>query len=247
MKEDLSNQTVLITGGAKRTGRQIALSLSGAGMNAVIHYRSSEKEAEELQAQLRNMGVQSWTIQREFNAETDFSKFLADLISKAGSLECLINNASIFPPGDVEEIKFDDLIENIEVNSWAPFSLTRTFVDTFESGKVVNLLDARVEGYDWTHTGYYFSKVLLTRMTKMMALKYAPNFRINGVAPGLITPPPGGKKEYLKKRVNRVPLARHGEKTDVADTVKFLLESSFITGEVVHVDGGRNLLHELLG
>ncbi len=247
MGDDLTGKTALVTGAAKRTGRQIALSLANEGMDVVIHYRSSGREARELKGVLERVGVNAWTVQEDFESETNYSEFIGEIKGEVGTLDCLINNASIFPPGNLEEVEFDDLLTNLKVNSWAPLSLTRSFVDNFLEGKVVNLLDARVAGYDWDHAGYYFSKVLLTRMTKMTALKYAPDFTVNGVAPGLITPPPGMGKEYLEDRVDRVPLGRYGEKSDVADAVTFLLKSTFITGEVLFVDGGRKLLYELGG
>ncbi|MBS3812370.1 SDR family oxidoreductase [Candidatus Bipolaricaulota bacterium] len=244
MNDRLNGKTVLITGAAKRMGRQIALSLAGEGMNVVIHYRSSGDEAAELKERLASLGVKSWTVQEDFKSETNLSKFIQGVKQEVGDLNCLVNNASIFPSGDLEDIEFNDLLTNLKVNLWAPLSLSRSFVNNFEGGKIVNLLDTRVAGYDWDHAGYYFSKVLLTRMTKMTALKYAPDFTVNGVAPGLITPPPGSGNEYLEERVDRVPLGRYGRKSDVADAVTFLLQSTFITGQILYVDGGRKLLHE---
>jgi len=247
LKSYLTDKTVLITGGAKRIGRQIATSLARHGINAVIHYKSSAQEAQALQNRLHDLGVKSWTIQMDLCSETDLSEFISLVRKRVGKLDFLINNASIFHTADLDKLGFEDLITNISVNSWAPFSLTRSFVNEFDEGKVINLLDTRIAGYDWDHVGYYLSKVLLERITKMMALKYAPEFTVNGIAPGLITPPTGGSQEYLKKRLGRVPLETHGEKTDVAEAVLFLLQSSFITGQIIYVDGGRNLLHELEG
>lgn len=213
----------------------------------VIHYRSSTKEAKTLRDRLHDFGVKSWIVQMDFDSETDFSEFIYLVRQQVGNLDFLVNNASVFPAGNVEKIEFDNLIKSIKINSWAPFSLTRSFVKEFDQGKVINMLDTRVAGYDWDHVGYYLSKLLLERITKMLALKYAPEFTVNGVAPGLITPPAGGSEQYLERRLGRVPLETHGEKTDVAEAVLFLLQSSFITGQIIYVDGGRNLLHELEG
>lgn len=247
VEEKLTGKTALITGGARRIGREIALSLGNAGVNVVIHYRSSTAEAEELKRTIENSGVKAWITQATFAKETDYSNLISNVREEAGNLDFLINNASIFPEADLKGLEVEDLEKNIRVNSWAPFALTRSFSNQFESGKVVNLLDTRIAGYDWNHVGYYFSKVLLARMTKMMAVRFAPDFSINGVAPGLVIPPEGLTESYLEERVDRVPLSKYGDESDVAESVIFLLDANFITGQILYVDGGRNLLYELEG
>ncbi len=244
-EDKLSGRTALVTGAARRIGREISLSLGKVGVDVVIHYRSSSKEAEELKSQLHRTGVDAWTVQADFATETDYPLFVSEVGERAGGVDFLVNNASIFPEAEIDELEEGGLVKSIRVNSWAPFALTRSFVAHYEGGRVVNLLDTRVSGYDWKHSGYYFSKVLLARMTKMMAIKYAPEYTVNGVAPGLIIPPEGAGESYLEERTERVPLKRSGEELDVARAVSFLLGADFVTGQILYVDGGRNLLHEL--
>jgi pteridine reductase len=241
------SRTALITGGAKRIGKEIALTLAEGGIDIVVHFRSSEREAKELKEELLGRGVEAWLVKADFAEKAGYFEFLSRAQSKTGGLDFLVNNASIFPKSSVEELDFDEFERNMSVNAWAPFSLSRAFFEQSDHGKVVNLLDTRISGYDWNHVGYYFSKVLLERMTKMLALNAAPNFTVNGVAPGLISPPEGVGKEYLEERVSRVPMRRHGERSDVAEAVEYLLEADFVTGQIIYVDGGRNLLHELEG
>jgi len=243
----MDGKTSLITGSAKRIGRQIAVSQAELGAEVVIHYRSSAEEAESLKEKLISSGTAAWTAQADFETESEYGNFFEEVREKAGNVDYLVNNASIFPGGGLEEMTFEDLTRNIRVNSWAPLSLIRGFADHFSSGKIVNLLDTRVAGYDWEHAAYYLSKVLLARITKMLAIKFAPGYTVNAVAPGLITPPEGLDQSYLGERLDRVPLRRSGEKSDVARAVNFLLSSDFITGQIIYVDGGRNLLHELEG
>lgn len=243
----MSETTALVTGAAKRIGREIAIHLAEEGVNVVIHYRSSEEEAEELHDKLLEIGVKASVLQADLKEKSDLDGLLSEAKEKIGKVDYLVNNAAVFPRGSLEELEFEDLIDSIRINTWAPFYLTRSFGETFERGKVVNLLDTRVAGYDWDHAGYYFSKVLLARVTKMMALKFAPQFTVNAVAPGLITPPEGLNEEYLQKRIDRVPLKKHGHKEDVAQAVVYLLKSNFLTGQILYVDGGRSLLHELGG
>lgn len=246
-KDQLTGKTALVTGAAKRIGREIALSLGNSGVNVVIHYRSSAGKAEKLKQIIEDSGVNAWVTQATFSKETDYSKLISNVKEVAGNIDFLVNNASIFPKADLKGLGVDDLEKNIQINSWAPFALTRSFFNQFDSGKVVNLLDTRIAGYDWNHVGYYFSKVLLARMTKMMAIRFAPDFFINGVAPGLVIPPEGLTESYLEERVDRVPLSKYGDESDVAESVIFLLGANFITGQIIYVDGGRNLLHEFEG
>ncbi|MFB6290989.1 MAG: SDR family oxidoreductase [Candidatus Bipolaricaulia bacterium] len=243
----LSEASALVTGAAKRIGRKIAVSLAEKGVDVVIHYRTSENEAIELRDELRKLGVKSYLIQADLKKSTDLEDLVPRAKERVGRIDYLINNAAIFPRGRLDDLDFEELAENIRLNSWAPFHLTRSFVNSVEQGKIINLLDTRVAGYDWTHAGYYLSKVLLTRMTKMTAINYAPEFSVNGVAPGLIIPPEGEGEEYLEDRIDRVPLKKYGSEVDVAQAVVYLLSSGFVTGQILYVDGGRNLLHELEG
>ena len=241
------NKTVLVTGSAKRIGRSIVVELGRQGYDVVIHYRSSREEAEELAEELEGTGVSTWLERADFEKEAELSGFIRRVEADVGTVNCLVNNASIFPGSDLSELTREQLERNIDVNAWAPFVLTRAFADRFDRGRVINILDTRIAGYDWNHVGYYFSKVLLARMTKMAAISFAPEFTVNAVAPGLITPPAGMDESYLEERTERVPLRTYGESGDVAEAVEFLLRADFITGQVIYVDGGRNLLHELEG
>jgi hypothetical protein len=230
-----------VTGGAKRIGRAIALALVDEGASVVIHYSSSKKEAEELAGEIASRGVDSWTIQADFTNAEQRETLLDRAITKAGSLDLLINNASIFPSEKLSDVTFESMVSNMQVNAWTPFMLGREFTERMGRGMIINLLDSRISGYDWSHAGYIWSKHVLAVMTRMMALEYAPNVAVNAVAPGLILPPPGRDQSYPDRLTGTVPLQRHGEPEDVADAVVFLARSDFMTGEVVYVDGGRHL------
>jgi pteridine reductase len=237
----LSNKVALITGAAKRIGREIALTLAGEGADIIVHYRSSEDEARELISELAARGVRSWTIQADFEKPNETDSLIERALARAGSLDILVNSASIFPSDKLENLTFDGLMKNIQVNSWTPFVLMRSFAEKVGRGALVNMLDSRVWGYDWTHVGYILSKHVLTAMTKMAALQYAPDIAVNGIAPGLILPPPGKPESYIDALKDTVPLRRHGDPQDIADAVAYLVKSDFVTGEVIFVDGGRRL------
>ncbi|MHB9105889.1 MAG: SDR family oxidoreductase [Armatimonadota bacterium] len=247
MAKSLSGTTALITGAAKRIGRAIALTLANEGVNIVVHYNRSDDEAEDLRRELADLGVKSWAVRADFAQPTEYVSLLDRALEAAGSLDILVNNASIFPPEKLDEMTLESLNLNIEVNAWVPFQLSRDFAQKVGKGSIVNLIDSRTRGYDWNHTGYILSKHVLGVMTRMLALKYAPDVTVNGISPGLILPPPGQDQSYLDKLVHTVPLKRHGDAQDIADAALYLLKSNFLTGEVIYVDGGRHLLEYIGG
>jgi NAD(P)-dependent dehydrogenase (short-subunit alcohol dehydrogenase family) len=106
---------------------------------------------------------------------------------------------------------------------------------------VINLLDTRIVGYDWSHVGYILSKDILYKLTRMAAIEFAPHVTVNAVAPGLILPPPGKNEDYLNRLANTVPLQKHGKAADIVDAIIYLVKSEYITGQVIYVDGGRHL------
>ncbi len=242
MPRALEGKTALITGAAVRLGREIALAAANEGLNVVIHHRSSLAQAKTLERELTERGVNSWLVQADLSKADELETLLQRSLAAAGSLDFLINSASTFKRESLSQLDFASLMQNVQVNAWAPFVLCREFKRLVGRGKIINLLDTRVRGYDWLHAGYILSKRLLADITRMMAVDYAPEITVNAIAPGLILPPPGEDQSYLERLVHTVPLKRHGHPGDIAEAVLFLMKSEFITGTVLEVDGGRHLL-----
>lgn len=240
-RKRLEGKTALVTGGAKRIGHAIAMALAEEGVNVVIHYRSSEDEAKQICATIIGLGLKSWTVRADFGNLAESETLIPRTREIAGTLDILINSASVFPPSTLKEMDFVGLIRTVQVNAWAPFVLSRQFAQIFGRGKIVNLLDTRFHGYDRSHVAYILSKQILSSLTRMTALEFAPHITVNGVAPGLILPPPGKEQSYLDGLVNTVPLRRHGSPGDIAEATIYLLKSDFVTGQVIYVDGGSHL------
>jgi hypothetical protein len=238
----LEGRTALITGAGKRIGHDVAIALADQGANIVVHYRSSADEAGELQGELRERGVKSWLAKANFEKPDEYETLIDRAGRVAGSLDILINSAAIFPPSTLEDVQFQDLIQSLQVNAWAPFALSRAFARAAQRGKIINMLDSRVTGYDWGHVAYILSKRALATLTEMMAVQYAPDITVNGIAPGLILPPPGTDDSYIERLAETVPLKRRGDPGDIAEGIIYLLKSDFVTGQVIYVDGGRHLM-----
>jgi pteridine reductase len=239
---NLRNKTALVTGAGRRIGRELCLALAKEGVNLVLHYRSAADEVQELATTLAERGVETWLEQADFEEPGEYGTLIERAMTQAGGLDILINSAAIFPPGGLGDMTLADINRAMEVNAWVPLVLSRDFARLAERGKIVNLLDTRIEGYDWNHGAYILSKQALALLTRMTALAFAPAVTVNAIAPGLILPPPGKDPDYLKELAKTVPLLRHGSPRDIADAAVYLLGSEFLTGQVIHVDGGRHLM-----
>ncbi len=241
MAEDLRGKTALVTGAAKRIGAAISLALAREGANVVLHYRGSADEAERLRSQIEGLGANCWLVQADFEKPQEYETLIARSIDAAGKLDILVNNASIFTLDSLTKVTFESLTQNMQVNAWAPFALSRDFARLVGRGKIVNLVDSRAHDFDWTHVAYILSKHVLLVLTRVTALRFAPDITVNGVSPGLILPPPGEDQSYIDRLTSTVPLKRHGSPEDIAEAVVYLLKSDFVTGEIINVDGGRHL------
>lgn len=235
----------LVTGGSKRLGREVALALGQSGANVALHYNTSRESAEAVCRELKNLGVQGIPVGADLGEEEAVDLLFRNAWEGLDGIDFLVNNASIFPSGRMDEMSSPDLFANVRVNAWAPFLLTRAFWrrvrDTDSRGSVVNLLDTRLVGGDLAHAAYHLSKALLGELTLMSALEFAPELQVNGVAPGAVLPPEGLDEGYLATLTAELPLKRRGYPTDIADAALYLLGASFVTGQIIFVDGGRHI------
>jgi len=243
----LSGKTALVTGAAKRLGRATALTLAHEGVNVVLHCRTSAKAAEELADAIRALDVKAWTLTADLASPAAAQSLVERALDMAGPLDFLINNASVFPTSGMADVSVESVHASVDLNALAPFLGARRFAEQRRDGAIINFLDARIVDYDREHVAYHLSKRMLFELTRMMALEFAPAIRVNAVAPGLILPPAGKDESYLASLAHTNPLNRYGGVDDVTSAVVFLLQSPFITGQVIFVDGGRHLRGNMYG
>ncbi|MBN1558053.1 MAG: SDR family oxidoreductase [Lentisphaerae bacterium] len=243
----LSGHIALVTGAARRLGRAVAQTLASAGVHVVVHYRASADAAERLAADLAARGVRAWPLAADLEDPAQADALLDRAEEAAGPVAILVNNASIFPSGALQDLEAGELRRNVQVNAFAPFQLGRALARRGRSASIVNMLDARITAADPGHAAYHLSKRMLFTLTRLMALEFAPAIRVNAVAPGLILPPEGKDTAYLDRLAARLPLRRRGAPEPVAAAVRFLLENDYITGQVIFVDGGAHLCGALYG
>jgi pteridine reductase len=238
----LSGKMVLITGGAIRIGREIGLALAEAGADVIIHYNSSQGPALDTLNEIKARGVQAHIIQADLSDPEAASK-LIEQTAAYGPLFGLINNASIFDAIEMHETSLESWNQHMAINLTAPFLLSQAFgsaVGRQREGRIINLLDWRSLRPGPDHFPYTISKAGLAALTQSSAQALAPNIIVNGIAFGAILPPSdGGDTGDL---LSQVPAGRWAEMQEVSATVRFLLEGpAYITGEIIHLDGGRHL------
>jgi pteridine reductase len=248
-----ASRTYLITGAAHRIGRALALGLAKDAASIVIHYGSSESDARQLAQEINKTGTKAFTLAADLSNVAQCENLLKRAQDLAGPIDVLINNASIFEQGLLTEITVDDLNRNMMLNAYAPLLLSRSFAELNKGRKttagpvIINMLDTRITDYDRQHAAYHLAKRTLFTLTKMMALEFAPPVRVNAVAPGLILPPAGKDRSYLEQLKSSNPLNAIGSVEQIVEAVRFLINNEFVTGQVIFVDGGRNLLSNTYG
>lgn len=234
----------LITGAARRLGAAMARALAGAGYGVVVHCNRSREDAEALSASL---GGPAWTVEGDLSRSGAGTVVFQRALDAAGQVDVLVNNASIFPEDSLGTFTADTMAANMQIHAMAPLELARAMHAQARPGCIVNLLDTRVNDYDRTHVAYHLSKRALAALTRMMAADYAPAIRVNAIAPGLVLPPEGKDETYLAALAHTNPLQRHGGAEDIVRALMFLLESEFVTGQTLYIDGGRHLRGNFYG
>jgi pteridine reductase len=237
----LKGKTAFVTGAARRLGRATALALAGQGCNVVVHYNRSGLEVDSLCEEIRAIGVSAWPVQCDLTRSAEVESLFDKALSQAGSVDILINNASVFTQETLDQTTSQSVYENMQIHAVAPLILARAMARQGRQGHIVNLLDARMTVYDRQHVSYHLSKRVLFTLTRILALELAPKIAVNAVAPGLALPPEGQDESYLQKLSSSNPLHRYGSPADVVEAILFLVRSRFITGQVIYVDGGYHM------
>ena len=247
----LQGKTALITGAARRIGREIALTLAGRGVSIMIHYRQSMKDAGALKREIEAIGARAYLIDADFSVSKKMFQSVRGFVQKAfriAPIDILVNNAAIFYPvpfGRVGDREWDDFLT---VNLKAPFFLAQEIGTRMvkrlksaggECAKIINLVDWTVFRPPMRFLPYAIAKAGLAAATEGLAKALAPHVQVNSIAPGPILPAKGMTKREKRTVAGRTLLKRFGHPNDIAQTVRFLCEDTdYITGAFIPVDGG---------
>lgn len=239
------NKVALVTGSAKRIGKQTALTLHQQGYDIVIHCNNSTTDAQTFMDELNAKRENSATyMQANLNHHDEVIELANSALKAFGRLDVLVNNASTFYPTEVDEVDqtiWDDLFAS---NLKAPFFLIQQLTEelTKRNGAVVNIVDIHADRPLKGYPVYCMAKAGLVMLTKSLSRELAPNIRVNGVAPGPILWHENELSEQDKQKVlDEVLLQKLGSPTDIAQAVSYLVQAEYVTGHILAVDGGRSI------
>ena len=244
---ELTDKVALITGG-RRIGAVVAAELARRGAHVAIVYRSSRSEAEATAASVRALNRRAWLVQADLQRPDDCRRIVDAAAAEFGRLDVLVNMASIYRAKPVDELTVDDWDTQIAVDLRAAWLCSQAAIPHMrraQGGRIVNFSDwvarsgrPRYQGF----LPYYVAKAGVIALTEALALELAADqILVNAVAPGPIVAPPGTTDEESKAVEKATPLGRWGGEQEIAKAVIALVETDFITGETIRVDGGRHV------
>lgn len=239
----LPGRTVLVTGGAHRVGRALSLALARAGADVVVNYHTSEEKARATVREIENVGRRAIAVRADVSDEKAVERLVERTEAEFGRLDVLVNSASLFESAPLEEISAAEWDRVLGVNLRGPFLLARTAAPLLreDDGVIVNIADLSAFQAWPSFAHHSVSKAGLIHLTRILARALAPRIRSVAIAPGTVLPPDDYSVADRQREADRAVLGRIGSPEDVARTLIFLVESDYITGETITVDGGRRV------
>jgi NAD(P)-dependent dehydrogenase (short-subunit alcohol dehydrogenase family) len=240
----MKNKNLLITGGATRIGKEIAIHFSKKGWNIAIHYFKSSSKAKNLKKIVEENAVKAALIKADLKNTKQVEKIISVAKKKLGTIDCLINNAALFEKDDILNFTNNSWNDHLNINLRAPVILTKQFAKQASKkniSNIINIIDQRVFSLTPVFMSYTLSKSALYTFTKTMAMRLSPSIKVNGIAPG---PTIKNKRQSIKhfnEQAKSTLLKKSVRPEDICDTVEFLINNNSITGQVVAVDSGQNL------
>lgn len=238
----MTKGTALITGGAKRVGLEIAISLAKKGYTIALHYNSSKKDDVDKSISLiQSIQPDSRSYQCDLTDLPSVGKLISTISTNHPDLSLLVNNASVYEKLPIKDTETYVLERDMKVHYMAPFLLTREFAKYVKKGMIINILDARLRKNTPGNASYFISKKALMTLTEIAALELAPHIRVNAIAPGPVLPPPNKTQDYSENKAKEVPLGRLGSIGDITKGIHTFLDEDILTGQILYLDGGMYL------
>ena len=242
-----------MTGAAKRLGREIALQFARQGWDVAVHYRGSEREANQTVRETQGLGVKAQAFQADLTNEGSIKNLFLSVSQVFPNLYCLVNSASIFEYDRANSdtpLSGKSLQDHMQVNLVAPVMLSQLMYghQKNKGGKsdivpaVIHLLDQKLINPNPDYLSYTLTKAALLSSVELLAMDFAPHLRVVGLAPGISLPSGDQTVEGFSKAHQMTPLGKSSTPADIAKAAVFLAESSAITGTTLYVDGGQHLL-----
>lgn len=235
-------RAALITGGAKRVGRELALSLATQGWDIALHYHQSEREAKQLALDIEALGRKVALFPYDLANTQGLKAWFEDIYQQCPDLSLLVNNASVFTRRTFEDTTLDTYEQHLSINTTAPIFLTQSFAKHVKHGHVINLLDADISKTHGSHFSYLLSKKMLAEFTLMAARNLGPHIRVNGICIGVALPSEQNPPDFEENLTQKVPLKQLGNTEDICNAMHYLLAAARVTGQFIYTDSGQHLL-----
>ena len=234
---------IIITGGATRIGAAIAKKLSGKEIEILIQYNKTKSKAENLKKELQKKGSKVFLVRGDLSKEKDVNKIIKFAKSKLKFFDCLINNASLFENDKIENFTTDSWGKHLRTNLRTPALLSKAFARNIKgkNNNIINIIDQRVFKLTPFFFSYTISKTGLYTLTKTSAMSFAPNIRVNGIAPGPTLKNKRQSEKHFKKQYMATPLKRKVDVEQICSAVDFFIKNRSITGQVISIDSGQSL------
>jgi NAD(P)-dependent dehydrogenase (short-subunit alcohol dehydrogenase family) len=234
---------IIITGAATRMGAAIAKSLSGPGVEMIVHYNTSKASAEKLKKDLIKKKTKVYLVKGDLSKENDLKKIIKFSKSKLKYFNCLINNASLFENDNLSNFTSKSWNDHLNVNLKAPAYLTKEFAKNVrgKNNNIINIIDQRIFKLTPFFFSYTLSKTGLYTLTKTSAMSLSPNIRVNGIAPGPTIKNKRQTDNHFKKQYLATPLKQQVDVKEICNAVDFFIKNSSISGQVIAIDSGQSL------
>jgi NAD(P)-dependent dehydrogenase (short-subunit alcohol dehydrogenase family) len=233
----------LVTGAAHRLGKAFVLSLARNGYAVLLHYRTSDVQAQNTATQIRTLGVPVFLSQADLSQPSQITSLFAMVDRIPHRLKVLVNSAAIIPSGDARTVSAQDWDAVLNLNLRAPFLCAQEAAKRMtDGGLIVNVTDVGARKSWSRYPAYSVSKAGLEALTKILARTLAPSIRVNAIAPGLVMHSDLISAEEWKRLVDRLPLKRAATADELGTALEFLLKNEYVTGETLVIDGGYSLL-----
>lgn len=234
----------VVTGAARRVGREIAMAMAERGLAVVVHHGTSTVEANVLVSRIRSHGGTAVAVSADLRDPRAAAMAVFEAAAELGEVTTLINSAAVFQNRALPWVDLYHCNVHLSVNLLAPIFLAQQFIRQLgegQRGHIINILDWRAQRPGADHLVYTATKAALASVTKTLALQLAPLIQVNGLAPGAILPPEDRTNWHEQRAITSIPLKRTGSPKALVDAINFLLDSNFITGEILNVTGGEEL------
>jgi NAD(P)-dependent dehydrogenase (short-subunit alcohol dehydrogenase family) len=238
-------KTVLITGAAKRIGRQLALDLAASGYDVAVHYNTSRAEADIVAKDIVKLGCRAVVVQGDLADVATPDRLVTEVAEALGPLNTLINNASIFEPDEVGSISAESWSTHQDTNLRAPIMLAQAFAKALPhemQGNIINIIDQRVWKLNPRFFSYTMSKTGLWTATRTLAQALAPRIRVNAIGPGPALPSVRMEQSEFDKQARLTLLGRGTSPQEISEAAKFILSQPALTGQMIALDGGQHLV-----